>query len=165
MKKVLFLLSPILLIGCAGAAYQLAPMQPQAPTATEIQGVCFTDFKVFTEQTNCIRSAYIRSNLTSNSYGQEYLSYMDALQAEVNQKKLSESQARIELTSKHNQLRAEQQNESAMQQQLDIQRAQQNAEILKQYKPIEIKMYPVPQHRTINTNCSAYGNQVNCTTQ
>jgi hypothetical protein len=55
-----------------------------------------------------------------------------------------------------------------MQQQLEYQRAAQNAEILKQYQ-YKAPQLELPQVRrlptTSYTNCQASGNQVNCTSR
>lgn len=76
---------------------------------------------------------------------------------------------RPRLASKLTTVRTLQQNELAVQEQLENQRAAQNAEILRQYQ------YKAPQLEmpkrtpiltpTVLTNCQTYGGQVNCTSR
>lgn len=90
---------------------------------------------------------------------------MDSLREKVNRKKITESDARLKLASKLSEVKAQQQNEFAIQEQLDNQQAAQNAELIRQFQskaqPLEL-----PQRRSpINTNCQTTGNQVNCTSR
>lgn len=170
MKKIFGVLAPAALLSvtaCAGSMYQ-QPYAAEPLTMTQAQGRCFSTFQEFMAQTNCINNAVITSGLAPNSYVQEYLAYMQSLREKVKRKTISESTARAQLASKLNEVKAQQNNEDAMQEQLANQSAAQNAEILKQYqyKPILLEM-PQPRHipRTVQTNCSTIGTQVNCTTR
>ena len=168
MQRKFFVFAPMVILaltGCNDAMYQQQYAAQQPPTMTQTQGQCFSTFKEFIAQTNCINNAVITSGFAVNSYAQEYLAYMQSLREKVKRKTLSENDARMQLTSKLNQVRAQQQNEDIAQEQLAIQRGAQNAEVLRQYqyKPVLLEM---PQRRLpINTNCQTIGNQVNCTTR
>lgn len=167
MKRIYNVLAPAALLSitaCAGSAYQQQYVQ-EPPTLTQMQGQCFSTFKDFTAQTNCIRNAVTTSGFALDSHIQEYLLLMDSLREKVNHKRISESDARLKLASKLSEIKAQQQNEFAVQEQLDNQQAAQNAELIRQ---IQSKAQPLelPQRRSpINTNCQTIGNQVNCTSR
>ncbi len=164
MRRMFFITLSLGLTACANSAYQ-QEYAPQPLSVSQVQGQCFSTFKEFIAQTNCINNAVITSGLAPNSYVQEYLAYMQSLQEKVKRKALSENGARTQLTSKLNQVRAQQQNEDIAQEQLAIQRDAQNAEVLRQYQ-YKAPLLEMPQRRsTINTNCQTIGNQVNCTSR
>ena len=167
MKKIFGVLAPAALLSvtaCAGSVYQ-QPYAAEPPTVTQAQAQCFATFQEFMAQTNCINNAVIASGFTPNSYVQEYLAYMQSLREKVKRKAISENTARAQLASKLNEVKAQQNNEDAVQEQLAIQRDAQNAEILRQYQ-YKAPQLEVPQpRRTVQTNCSTIGNQVNCTTR
>lgn len=156
------------LTACDGAMYQQQYV-PQPLSLTEIQGQCFAQSKKFMAQTQCIADTAAASGAAPNPYAQDYLAYMQELQEKVRRKSLSDSEARAKLASKLTAVRTLQQNELAVQEQLENQRAAQNAEILRQYQ------YKAPQLEmpkrtpvlapTVQTNCQAYGGQVNCTSR
>ncbi len=156
------------LTACDGAMYQ-QPYAPQPLTMSEIQGQCFTKSKKFMTQTQCIEDAAAASGAAPNPYAQEYLSYIQELQEKVQRKAISENEARSKLTSKLNEVRTLQQNELAVQEQLENQRAAQNAEILRQYQykapQLEMPKRTPVLRPTTNTTCQTYGGQVNCTTR
>lgn len=155
-----------LLIGCTNLTY--AQHSPQPPSITQIQGQCFTNFEKFLDQTNCIENIYTNSGFIANSYAQEYLTYMQLLKEKVKHKNLSENNARMQLTSKLSELRAIQENEIAVQEQLANQRAAQTTEILKNYKANTVELPPRITPITppvIQTNCQKIGGQIHCTSR
>jgi hypothetical protein len=165
----LYIFSALLgLTACAGA-YQQPYAAPQ-PTIGQTQGQCFASSQRFIAQTDCIANTVAASGATPNTYAQEYLTYMQSLQEKVRNKALSENDARAKLASKLNEVRALQQNEDAMQEQLANQRAAQNAEILRQYQ-YKAPQLEMPQRRSpaisspINTTCQNIGNQMQCTSR
>ena len=164
----LFIFAVLLgLTGCVDMYQQPYAVQ-QPPTITQTQGQCMASFKKVQEQTKCIQDTVAASNLPPNSYAQEYLAYMQLLQEQVKRKMLSESDARLKLTTKLNQVRAQQENEFAVQEQLANQRTAQAAEILKQNRPAPMQVYqpttPILAP-SIRTNCQTLGNQINCTSR
>lgn len=156
------------LTACDGAMYQ-QQYTSQPLSLSEIQGQCFAKSKKFLAQTQCITDTAAASGAAPNPYAQDYLAYMQELQEKVQHKALSESEARAKLASKLTEVRTLQQNELAVQEQLENQRAAQNAEILRQYQ------YKAPQLEmpkrtpilapTVRTNCQTIGTQVHCTSQ
>lgn len=156
------------LTACDGVAYQ-QPYAPEPLSMSQIQGQCFAKSKKFMTQTQCIADTVAALGAAPNPYAQDYLAYMQELQEKVQRKALSDSEARARLASKLTEVRSLQQNELAVQEQLENQRAAQNAEILRQYQ------YKAPQLEmpkrtpvltpTVQTNCQTYGGQVNCTSR
>lgn len=165
------LLTPIALLalmGCDDAMYQQAYAVQEPPTLTQIQGQCFSSFKVFAAQANCITDAVSAIGIPPDARIQEYLLLTEALKEKVGRKTLTESDARLKLASKLTEIKALQQNEFTAQEQLAIQRDAQNAEVLRQYQ-YKAPLLEMPQIRRLPsptyTNCQAAGNQVNCTSR
>ncbi len=162
-----FLMLPLALTACAQYAYQ-QPYVPQPLTVTQIQGQCFAESEKFELQTNCIKNAvYADPNLSMNSYVQEYIAYMQSLSEKVKMKKLSQSDARVKLVQKLNELGSYENNDIAQQQLLENQRAAQTAEILQRNQMPQVQFHPIGWvlPTTTLTNCNAYGGQLNCTSR
>ena len=152
------------LTGCVEPIYQQQyAAQTVPPTMTQIQGQCFNNFKQFIPQTDCITRA-ASSGLPLSSYAQEYLATLQSLQEKVKHKELSESDARLRLTKRLTEIRSIQQNELAIEQQLDNQRTMQTLEILKQNKPYIHQLPDISSgvSSPTHTTCQAYGNQMRC---
>lgn len=165
MQRLYIFTALLGLTGCANA-YQQPYAVPQPPTITQMQGQCFSNFKQFAAQTKCIANAI--SGITASGIAlhpgmQEYLLLMESLQEKVAHKKLSASDARLKLAGKLSELRALQQNELAVQEQLENQRAMQTLEILRQNQPKPIELY-VPPKPTV-TDCNRLGSNVHCTSR
>ena len=163
-RKIFFIL-PLVLTACGQYAYQ-QPYAPQPLTVTQIQGECFVASEKFEQQTNCIKNAvHTDPNLSMNSYVQEYIAYMQSLREKVKTRTLSQSDARMKLAQKLNELGAHENNDFALQQQLESQRAAQAAEILQRNQPPQVLFHPIGQAlaNTTYTNCHANGGQLNCT--
>lgn len=136
---------------------------PHSPSVSQIQGGCFASRENFVDQTTCIQSALSRISL--GPYAQEYMAYMQSLSTRVKAGQVSESDARVQLTQRLNDLRQKQNKEFAQQQAIVNQRAAQTQQILQQNKQPPLKAYEMKTLPTpTTTNCQAYGNQVNCTT-
>lgn len=191
MRRILV---PMLFLGLSGCVNAMPPQtpQPMALPLTDIQSRCFANHKKFVEQSKCIDDILTaNSHLTQNSQIQEYIAYLHLLDEQVKQKRISGNQARLKLTSKLNELKALQLNQLAIQEQLDMQRAAHNAEVLRQYQtnqqrineayptyvpvrssPIIVNQtpqYQVPPIQTYQppkptvTECHGVGNQMVCT--
>lgn len=149
--------------------YSQYAAQPSAPTVGQIQSECFTRFQKFAEQTGCVNNIVRTNTVQMNGYGQEYLAYMQLMQEKVVKKALSESEARLKLAQKLNELSGYEKNEMAVQQQLDNQRAATNAEVLRVWgenmKQPELYLPITPNiPKSVNTTCYRTGNQVDCHT-
>jgi hypothetical protein len=155
------------LTGCDDAMYQPSYAIAQPPTLTQIQGQCFSEFKAFPAQANCIANAVSAIGLAPDAGVQEYLLLLESLKEQAARKTLSENDARLKLAGKLSELKVLQQNQDAVLQQLEYQRAAQNAEILRQYQSNIIKPQPYQPYTSprMQTNCQALGNQVNCTSR
>ena len=159
MRKVAFI-GLVFLCGCV-TTQQYAP---QSPSVSQIQSGCFASREKFIDQTTCIQSALSRISL--GPYAQEYMAYMQSLSTRVKEGQVSESDARLQLTQRLNDLRQKQNVEFAQQQAIVNQRALQTQQILQQNKQSPLEAYEMKTLSTpTTTNCQAYGNQVNCTTQ
>ncbi len=172
MQRILRTVAPaavlLALTACAEPIYQQQYAVQQPQTLTQMQGQCFSNFKQFDAQTNCISNALAATGIAPDSGIQEYMLLMQSLQEKVARKTLSASDARLKLAGKLNEMKAIQDREDAIQQQLENQRAAHNAEVLRQfqhqYKAPQLEMPTVRRLPSpINTNCQASGNQVNCT--
>jgi len=153
------------LTACANSMYRQQYAAPQPPTLTQTQGQCFSKFEHFSAQSNCINNAIMTSGIAPDAGIQEYLLLLKSLREKVERKALSENDARLRVASKLGELRALQQNEFAVQEQLANQRAAQNAEILRQFQ-YKAPLLEMPQRRSpVNTTCQTIGNQVNCTSR
>lgn len=135
-----------------------------APSVSQMQGQCFTQFEKFLDQTACIETKiYIHSQIQPNPYTQEYIAHMGSLSTKVKAGNVSDNDARVQLTQKLNLLIQKQNNQLAQQQALYNQRAAQTAQILQQNKPTQLEVYEMKTlPTTTNTNCYKLGNQVNC---
>jgi len=155
MKKIL--ITAFCLTGCVTSAQQTKA----SPSISQIQGGCFASRENFLDQTACIKNAISGQNL--NPYAQEYMAYMQSLNDQVEIRKISGGNARVQLTKRLNELRQVQNNEFTQQEILANQKAIQTRQILQQNKLPPVELYIPPQ--PVQTNCTSYGNQVNCTTR
>lgn len=170
MWRINLTLAPIALLaltGCDNAMYQQQYASPQPPTVTQIQGQCFSQFQAFPAQANCITNSVNAIGLPLSAPIQEYLLLVQSLKEKVGSKKLSESDARLKLAAKLSEIKTLQDNQDAVQQQLEYQRAAQNAEVLRQYQNNIIQPAPYQPiiRPRVQTNCQTLGNQVNCTSR
>lgn len=161
-NRTFFIIALALLTGCVTTQqYTAAP-----PSVSQMQGQCLAQFQKFLDQTACIENGIASySYAQPNPFTQEYIAYMRSLSANVKAGKVSEDEARVQLTQRLNHLRQKQNNEFAQQQAIANQRAAQTQQILQQNKPPKLEAYemkPLPSPTT--TNCQVYGNQVNCRT-
>ncbi len=92
---------------------------------------------------------------------------MQSLNEKVKAKKLSQADARLKLAQKLNDLGAHENNDIAVQQQFESQRAAQVAEILQRNQIPPVQFHPIGRvlPRTTTTSCDAYGGRLNCTSQ
>lgn len=159
MKKYYVLFFVFLISGCVTASpqYTNAP-----PSVSQVQGGCFASREKFLDQASCIRTAFTHSDL--NPYAQEYMALLQSLTSKVKSSKLSDDDARLQLTQRLNDLRQKQNTEFAQQQAIANQQAAQTQRILQQNKPVLLEPYQMPGlPNPVNTNCQTYGNQVSCT--
>lgn len=158
MRKVAFI-GLVFLCGCVTTQQNVS----QSPSVSQIQGGCFASRTKFIDQTTCIQSALSRISL--GPYAQEYMAYMQSLSTRVKVGKVSESDARVQLTQRLNDLKQKQNVEFAQQQEMANQRAAQTQQILQQNKQPPLEAYEMKTLSTpTTTNCQTYGNQANCTT-
>ena len=159
IRNMICIVAVILLTACV-TTQQYAT----APSVSQMQGQCFTQFEKFLDQTDCIETKiYNHSQIQPNPYTQEYIAHMDSLSAKVKAGRVSDSNARLQLTQRLNELRQKQNTEFAQQQTIYNQRAAQTAQILQQNKPAQLEVYEMkPLPTTTNRSCYKQGNQVNC---
>ena len=91
------------------------------------------------------------------------MAHMQSLNDQVKARKISNSDARVQLTKRLNELRQAQNKEFTQQEILANQKAIQTRQILQQNKLPPVELYIPPQ--PVQTNCTSYGNQMNCTTR
>lgn len=154
MKKIL--ITVFCLTGCVTSAQQTTA----SPTISQIQGGCFVSRENFLDQTACIQKAISGQNL--NPYAQEYMAHMQSLNDQVKARKISNSDARVQLTKRLNELRQVQNNEFTQQEILARQKTIQTQQILQKNKLPPVELYIPPQ--PVQTNCTSYSSQVNCNT-
>jgi hypothetical protein len=155
----------LFLTGCADAPMQQASAAP--PSVSQMQGICFSAYKKFSEQVKCMESSIVSasSSASQDSYVQEYIAYMHTLSSKVKKGAISGDEARLTLTQKLNELKQQQQAGMRQQEAIESQRTLQTMEILKQNAPKPLEFHPAAPSlsRPVTTNCQASGNQVYCT--
>lgn len=99
MKKFLMALAALLLAAAFSAC----------TTMGDIQGPCYSKYKVFSEVSACIRTELPRIRSHSNWTPSEilqYETYLDSLEEMVKNKEISDAQAKLRLQEYYMQVRA-----------------------------------------------------------